>query len=136
MSRRITVFAILTAALLGTGAGALEGRYVANGATLDFREDGVLHVAMPTGEEIQDGYLVDDETVTFLTSDDSSACAGISGVYAFTETDDALTFTVLSDECATRAEGLTAGPWMNRFSPSSSSRMQYSSRSRVTASRT
>ncbi len=76
-----------------------------------FGADGIFSGATPDGLEIRESHTVEGDRATFTAAEDHPARPGAVGVYTFEIADGRLTFTVVTDGCAPRAEGMTAAPW-------------------------
>lgn len=108
-----TSAALAAAAALASGATALEGEYSPQGVdeAFTFTADGEITGMTADGVAVSDHFEVDGDTITITGGEDHPICAGMVGVYTFVETDTDVTFTLVSDECDARAEGMPAAPW-------------------------
>lgn len=110
----VTSVALAASAALAAGAAALEGGYSPPGVDVvfTFTADGEITGVTPDGVAASDHFEIDGDTITITGGEDHPICAGKVGVYTFVETDTDVTFTLVSDECEARAEGMPAGPWV------------------------
>lgn len=111
---RIVLAASVAATALAAGALALEGESFQppdGGGVFTFGDDGMISGVTADGIEISDAYEVDGNTMTITAPSEHPICPDAVGVYTFEETDTEVTFTLVSDECEARGEGMTLGPW-------------------------
>lgn len=109
---KIVGAAVLAASIGAVASAALEGGYVSpGGGTVEFAADGVFKVAVPVGT-FEEAYAVEGDTLTITSAADAPHdCKGMVGVYTFVESDEGVTFTLVSDDCQTRKDDLTSGLW-------------------------
>lgn len=118
MRASLIVAAAATAALVAFAAPAaharpLEGRFMNSESVgaFTFGEDGVIRGVTWEGIEVHDSFVLDGDAITITASDDHPLCPDAVGVYTFVETDTTLDFTLVSDECERRANGLPSETW-------------------------
>lgn len=115
---RVLVAATFAAATAAAASWALDGAYTGpSGTQVEFADDGALHVMVPTGDTFDALYSVDGDTLTIDEPSEESVCSGVTGTYTVAESDEGVTFTVVSDECAARVEDLTGGVWTMTAAP-------------------
>jgi hypothetical protein len=84
------------------------------GVELKLFEDAIYNTSSPNALiPIQGTYVVADDQVVFTETKDGH-CLDIPGTYKWAFDGEALTFTVVEDQCSLRRIALQSGPWVQQ----------------------